>query len=98
MKIRLFVDWENERILKEKEYEEEAVEGAKDREEDEYAFAEFLDNYFNRNYGCKSEKLVRLFNLNEEERKEILKLWKKDCLETIMNNLSYDYEEIEIEV
>lgn len=98
MKIKLYVDWTEAKILKEKEYEEEAVESAKDREEDEYAFEEFLDNYFNRNYGCKSEKLVRLFNLNKEEREEILKLWKEDCLEATRNNLSYDYEEIEIEV
>lgn len=98
MKIKLFVNWENERILKEKEYEEKTIEGAKDQEEDEYAFSDFLDDYLNRKCGCRSEKLAYIFNLNEEDRKEILKLWKKDCLETSRNNLSYDYDVIEIEV
>lgn len=97
MKIKLYVDWTEARILKEKEYEEEAVEGAKDREEDEYAFEEFLDNYSAQNLrNC--HKLAYLFNLSKEEREKILKLWKEDCLETTRSNLSYDYEEIEIEV
>ena len=97
MKIKLFVNWENERILKEKEFEKEIAECAKDRENDDYEFEDFLDNYCDRNLH-NSNRLAHLFNLSKEEREEILELWKKDCLETVRNNSDDDYEEIEIEL
>ena len=100
MKIKLYVSWQDERILREKEYEEAILEAAKYREENEDdEFAEFLDNYLSQNCRCRGcDKLVYLFNLSEEKRKEILKLWKKDCLEMARYNFPNDYEEIEIEV
>lgn len=99
MKIKLFVNWENERILKKEEYEKEIIEAAKDREEnDNYEFAEFLKDYLDEDCRCiMGEELAYLFNISEEDRKKILKLWKEDCLEVVRNN-SDDYEEIEIEV
>ena len=97
MKIKLYVDWENGKILKEEEYEKEIAEFAKDREDDDYEFEEFLGDYFERNLH-NSNRLAHLFNLSKEERKKILELWKEDCLETVRNNSDDDYEEIEIEV
>lgn len=97
MKIKLYVDWENGKILKEEEYEKEIAEFAKDRENDDYEFEEFLDNYFERNLPNRN-KLAHLFNLNKEEHKKILKLWKENCLADVRNNFLNDYEEVEIEV
>ena len=97
MKIKLYVDWERGKILKEEEYEKEIAEFAKDREDDDYEFGDFLDNYFDRNLH-NNNKLAYLFNLSEKEREKIIELWKEDCLETVRNNSNDDYEEIEIEV
>ena len=97
MKIKLYVDWKNGEILNAKEYEEEIAECAKDREDDDYEFGDFLDNYCDRNLH-NSNRLAHLFNLSKEEREKILELWKEDCLETVRNNSNDDYEEIEIEV
>ena len=97
MKIRLYVDWENGKILKEEEYEKEIAEFAKDREDDDYEFEEFLNDYFERNRrNCN--RLAYFFNLSKEEREKILELWKEDCLETVRNNTNDEYNEIEIEV
>ena len=97
MKVKLYVDWANEKILKEKEYEKEILELVEEQIEDEYSFNEFLDNYLN-NKRCHRYEFEYLFNLNEEERQEILKLWKEDCLETVKANFDDDYEEIELEL
>lgn len=96
MKIKLYVDWKNGKILKEEEYEKEIAESAKDREDDDYAFEEFLGNYLERKISYPN--LVHLFYLNKEDREKILELWKEDCLETVRNNTGDDYEEVEIEV
>ena len=97
MKIKLFADWNERKILKEKEFEEEIAECAKARENDDYEFEDFLDNYCDRNLH-NSNRLAHLFNLSKEEREKILELWKEDCLETVRNNSDDDYEEIEIEL
>lgn len=97
MKIKLYVDWENGKILKEEEYEKEIAKFAKDRENDDYDFEEFLDNYFERNLPNRN-KLTHLFNLNKEEHKKILELWKENCFAEVRNNFLNDYEEVEIEV
>lgn len=100
MKVKLYVNWQDEEILKEKEYEEKILEAAKDREEnDDYDFSDFLDDYLDRNHGCcRSEQLAYLFRMNEEERKKILELWKVNCLEVARINFPNDYKVIEIEV
>jgi hypothetical protein len=100
MKIKLYVDWQEEKILKEKECEEKILEDAKDREEDNYAFAEFLDNYLNQTYNYRGSTIayVCLFNLSKEEREKIIELWKEDCLETARRDFNDYYEEIEVEI
>lgn len=97
MKIKLYADWNERKILKEKEFEEEIAECAKNRENDDYELEDFLDNYCDRNLH-NSNRLAHLFNLSKEEREKILELWKEDCLETVRNNSDDDYEEIEIEL
>ena len=98
MKVKVYVNWQDEKILNAKEYEEEIAECAKDREEDDdYELSDFLNDYLDGKYCCR-HKLAYLFNLNGEERKKILELWKEDCLETARNNFAEDYEEVEIEL
>ena len=95
MKIKLYVDWMNEEILNEKEYEKEILEYAEGREKDDsYSFAEFLDDYLER----EEQDLAYLFNVNEKERKKILELWKENCLEVTRENFDDNYKVIEIEV
>lgn len=96
MKVKLYVDWREEKILKEKEYEKEILEAVEEQEEDEYRFNEFLDNYLSQR--CHRYEFEYLFNISGEERKEILELWKKDCYETVKADFDDDYEEIELEL
>ena len=96
MKIRLYVNWKNRKILKEEEYEKEIAKLAKDREDDDYELEEFLGDYLERKDSYTD--LAYLFKLNKEDREKILELWKEDCLETVRNNTNDEYNEIEIEV
>ena len=96
MKVKVYVNWDEEKILNAKEYEEEIVESAKDREDDDYALNEFLNDYLEDR--VRGPEFAYLFNLSKEEREKILELWKEDCLETVRNNSDDDYEEVEIEL
>lgn len=96
MKVKVYVNWQDEKILNAKEYEEEIVESAKDREDDDYELNEFLNDYLEDR--VRRSKFAYLFSLSEEEREKILELWKEDCLETVRNNVAEDYEEVEIEL
>ena len=96
MKVKVYVNWDEEKILNAKEYEEEIVESAKDREDDDYELNEFLNDYLEDRV-CRS-KFAYLFSVSKEEREKILELWKEDCLEVVRENLNDDYEEIEIEL
>ena len=96
MKVKVYVNWDEEKILNAKEYEEEIVESAKDREDDDYELNEFLNDYLEDR--VPRSKFAYLFSLSEEEREKILELWKEDCLETVKNNSDDDYEEVEIEL
>ena len=96
MKVKVYVNWDEEKILNAKEYEEEIVESAKDREDDDYELNEFLNDYLEDR--VRRSKFAYLFSLSEEEREKILELWKEDCLETVRNNSDDDYEEVEIEL
>ena len=96
MKVKVYVNWDEEKILNAKEYEEEIVESAKDREDDDYELNEFLNDYLEDR--VPRSKFAYLFSLSEEEREKILELWKEDCLETVRNNSDDDYEEVEIEL
>ena len=96
MKVKVYVNWQDEKILNTKEYEEEVAECVKDREDDDYGFSEFLNDYLeDRVHGSE---FAYLFNLSKEEREKILELWKEDCLEAVRNNPDDDYEEVEIEL
>ena len=96
MKVKVYVNWDEEKILNAKEYEEEIVESAKDREDDDYELNEFLNDYLEDT--VRRSKFAYLFSLSEEEREKIHELWKEDCLETVKNNSDDDYEEVEIEL
>lgn len=96
MKVKLYVDWQDGKIFTEKACEEEILEWAKENKDDDFAFEDFLYNYFERNF-C-GRKLMFFFNLNEEERKKIREEWEKHCLETAKNEFNDVYEEIEVEV
>ena len=96
MKVKVYVNWDEEKILNAKEYEEEIIESAKDREDDDYELNEFLTDYLEDR--VPRSKFAYLFSLSEEEREKILELWKEDCLETVRNNSDDDYEEVEIEL
>lgn len=87
MTIKIYVNWRDEEILTESEYNERAREMAKDARTDDFDFSWFLEsNYSHR----------ELWEANEEKRAQIMERWVDQCLEAAYIELGH--EEIELEV
>lgn len=87
MTIKIFVNWRNEEVLTEDEYNELVKEMAEDLRDSDYDFSEFLtENYSHRD----------LWDADEEERDRIMEYWASKCLDAALYEL--DYDEIVLEV
>lgn len=87
MTIKVFVDWRNEEILTEEEYNKRAREFAEDLRTSDYDFSEFLEeNYSHR----------ELWEADEKQRAKIMEYWVSKCLDAAYCEL--DYDEVELEV
>ena len=88
MKIKLFVDWKNQYVYSEKEYNEQVQKYAKSIAENEEKFFDYL----NRSY-IPSE----IWNLTNARKSEIFSNWKIECCEYAKDYYS-DYDKVEIDV
>ena len=89
MKVKFYVDWDNQEILSETEYAARVKEAAKDIEEEEDAFADYLDDHY---------APVEIFDLNEEEKTKVRKEFGEWCEGRAEADLSYRIDEIEKEI
>ena len=100
MKVTIFVDWRNETILTEKEYKERLIELLVDKEDYRYYEQDYLEDHIKQwldKHHC-THTLRDVFQMSEKERKEVLSMCREGYEETVEQNFSEDWEEIEIEV
>ena len=70
MKIKVYVNWNEEKLLNAKEYEKEILKCAKEREaDDDYEFADFLNDYLDGGESSYRYKLAYLFNIDDYHNK-----------------------------
>ena len=100
MKVKIFVNWRDETIITEKEYKDRLAEALADKEDYRYYeqdyLAEHIKDWLDEHH-C-SHTLDHVFHMSERERKEVLDMCRKGYEETVEQNLSEDWEEIEIEI
>lgn len=87
MTIKIFVDWRNEEILTEEEYDKRAREMAEDLRTSDYNFSEFLEEH------CT---YLELWEADDKQRAKIMERWVDRCLDDAYNELGF--EEVELEV
>lgn len=92
MKVRIYVDWRNEEILMEKDYEERTKLVEKEFKQD--CFLEYLECYL------KDEDftLSDVFNFDKEEREEIKKRILERCEEQAERDMENDFEMITLDI
>ena len=89
MKVKVYVNWYNREVINEKEFEKKVEETTQDYKEDKCFFDEWLNDHYSAN---------EVWNLNEEERKEVQKDFLIRCEELGVRDVREDWEEEEIEV
>jgi hypothetical protein len=88
MKIKMYVDWQNEDILTESEYEAKIKTDALEMSEEDDAFEEFAEERY---------YYKELFELNEDERERVKEEFLEWCRSRTRANYDHDYTEIKKE-
>lgn len=87
MTIKIYVNWYDQEVLTEAEYNERAKEMAEQLRSSDYGFSEFLEQHYSHR---------ELFEANEEERATILENWAEECLNDAYDELGYNEEVLEV--
>ena len=87
MTIKIFVDWRNEQVFTEEEYNKRVEKIAEKLRTDDDDFSDFLE----KNYSHRV-----LWEADEEQRAQIMERWAYECLDEAYEELGY--EEIEIDI
>ena len=100
MKVIVYANWEEEEIITEKEYKEKIEEIKTDKENFNDYKSSYLNDYIeefidNSPYPLSFETV---FNLTEAERQKILDEIKKGYETQAEEDLSEEWEEVEIDI
>lgn len=89
MKIKIYVDYENQEVLTEEQYKEALKEKAKYYKDDTDAFRDWLnDNY----------EAFEIFNKNGVELDEVVSRWEGVCEADAEEDIDRELVEYELEV
>lgn len=100
MKIIVYVNWREEKIITEKEYKEKLEERITDKED----FKDYVSDYLSEDIECylkeKNERVsyARVFNLTEKERAEIIDGMRESFKDQVEEDFSNEWEEVEIDI
>lgn len=77
----VYVNWDNEEIISEAEYEAKLEEEANALADDIYQFREWLNEHYTADY---------IWDMNEAEKEEVKADWLKYCREGAKEELGYE--------
>ena len=100
MKVTIYVNWDEEEIITEKEYKERLKEAKKDKENFEDYKSSYLNEYIEEFIDRSSypRNFETVFNLTEAERKKILDEVKEGYENQVEEDFSDEWEEVEIDI
>ena len=100
MKVIIYINWKEEEVLTEKDYKEKIKEFKKDKENfDDYKSAylnDYIENFIHESSYVSNFETV--FNFTETERQKILDKIKKGYEIQVEEELSEEWEEVEIDI
>ena len=100
MKVIVYANWREEEIITEKEYKKKLEE----RKANKYDFEEYVSDYLSddiENYFEEKRERIdyaRVFNLTEKERAEIIDGMRESFKNQVEQDLSEEWEEVEIDI
>ena len=89
MKVKFYVNWNDQVLLTDEEYEARVKETAKDIEEEDDAFSDFLAERYSP---------TEIFDFEEKDKTSVREEFREWCEGTAKMDLSYAFEMIEKEV
>jgi hypothetical protein len=89
MKVKFYVNWHDHALLTEEEYEARVKEAAKDIEEEDDTFSDFLAERYSP---------TEIFDFEEKDKARVCEEFREWCEETIKIDLGYVFEIVEKEV
>lgn len=89
MKIKIYVDYENQEVLTEEQYKEALTERAKAHVDDTDAFRDWLNDRY---------EAFEIFNKNGVELDEVVSRWEGVCEADAEEDMGYELTEYELEV
>ena len=100
MKVIVYVNWKEEEIITEKEYKEKIKEVKKDKENFNDYKSSYLNDYIEEFIDRSRYPLnfETVFNLTEAERQKILDEIKEGYENQVEEELSEEWEEVEIDI
>jgi hypothetical protein len=89
MKIKIYVDYENQSVLTEEQYKEVLTERAKSYKADDGAFRDWLnDNY----------EAFKIFNMKSHELEKVMERWEGVCEADAEDDMNIELTEYELDV
>lgn len=89
MKIKIYVDYENQEVLTEEGYKEALTERAKSYKTDNEAFRDWLnDNY----------EAFKIFNMKDYELDKVVERWEGVCEADAEEDIGRELTEYELDV
>ena len=100
MKVIVYANWREEEIITEKEYKEKIIEVKKDKENFNDYKGAVLNDYIEDFIDSSPYPLTfeTVFNLTETERQKILDEIKEGYENQVEEELSEEWEEVEIDI
>ena len=100
MKVIVYVNWNEEEIITEKEYKKKLEERRTSKEDFEEYVEDYLSDYIEYHFRNKKESLsyAKVFHLTERERAEIVDGLRKSFKEQVEEELSNEWDEIEMDI
>lgn len=89
MKIKIYVDYENQIVFTEKEYEEILTERIKSYKDDNYAFEDWLNDRYNAS---------EIFKMESHELDKVVERWEGVCEADAEEDIGRELTEYELEV
>ena len=100
MKVIVYVNWSEQEVITEKEYKEKIKEVKKDKENfNDYKSSyleDYIEDFIKSSHYPKTFETV--FNLTEAERKKILDEVREGYETQVEEDLSEEWEEVEIDI
>lgn len=100
MKITIYINWTEEKILTEKDYKANLEEAKSDKDGFENYKSSYLEDYIEEYLEEKGYRRTfkAVFDLFDNEKKEILDNMQKGYLAQVEQDLAEDYEKITIDI